>query len=201
LRSIETARRTLRRGGRRGTDPSSPNPVRRGMTNPAPPAARPSRYDGRSDSAGVHREGKPMPHVHAPGLVLRFDPKTLAKQGATYTGKDDEELSPQQYFLCIDANPKDALWVPLFAASSPGRKGILPTAKTGHSRWIRYSSFYDAAQICRIAHKSAHLASVAAFDESSPKVPNRLAVASVPARSEFPPDEAFRPMSANTAFR
>jgi hypothetical protein len=142
-----------------------------------------------------------MPHVHAPGLVLRFDPKTLAAQGATYTGDDDGELSPQQYFVCIESNAKDALWVPLFAASGPGRKGILPTAKSGHSRWMRYSSFYDAAQVCRIGHKAAHKAAEVAFDESSPKQPNRLALVNVPARSEFPADEAFRPMARNTAFR
>ena len=142
-----------------------------------------------------------MPHVHAPGLVLRFDPKTLAAQGATYTGADDVELSPQQYYVCIEANAKDALWVPLFAASSPGRKGILPTAKSGHSRWSRYSSFYDATQVCRITHKAAHKAAEVAFDESSPKAPNRLADASVPQRSEFPPDDAFRPMKGNIAIR
>jgi hypothetical protein len=142
-----------------------------------------------------------MAHVHAPGLVLRFDPKTLSAQGATYTGKDDEELSPQQYFVCIEANAKDALWAPLFAASAPGRKGILPAAKTGHSRWSRYSSFYDAAQVCRIAHKAAHKAAAVAYDESSVKEPNRLAIASVPSRSEFPDDAAFRPMSSNFAIR
>jgi hypothetical protein len=133
--------------------------------------------------------------------VLRFDPKTLAAQGATYTGKDDEELSPQQYYVCIDANPKDALWAPLFAASAPGRKGILPAAKSGHARWIRYSSFYDAAQVCRIAHKAAHRAAEVAYDESSPKAPNRIAVAQVPLRTEFPADADFRPMAANTTFR
>lgn len=142
-----------------------------------------------------------MPHVHAPGLVLRFDPKTLMAQGATYTGKDDGELSPQQYFVCIESTPRDALWVPLFAASGPGRKGILPTAKSGHSRWVRYSSFYDATQVCRVTHKAAHKAAEVAFDESSPKAPNRLADASVPPRAEFPPDDAFRPMKANTAIR
>jgi hypothetical protein len=142
-----------------------------------------------------------MPHVHAPGLVLRFDPKTLAAQGATYTGKHDEELTPQQYYVCIDANPKDGLWVPLFAASGPGRKGILPTAKTGHTRWARYSSFYDSTQVCRIAHKAAHKAADVAYDESSPKAPNRMAPAQVPQRAEFPEDSEFRPMAENFAIR
>lgn len=142
-----------------------------------------------------------MPHVHAPGLVLRLDPKTLMAQGATYTGMDDAELSPQQYFVCIESTPRDALWVPLFAASGPGRKGILPAAKSGHDRWSRYSSFYDPAQVCRVTHKAAQKAAEVAFDESSPKAPNRLAPESVPPRSEFPPDTAFRPMKGNTAIR
>jgi hypothetical protein len=28
-------------------------------------------------------------------------------------------LSAQQYYVCIDANAKDALWVPLFAGPRP----------------------------------------------------------------------------------
>jgi hypothetical protein len=142
-----------------------------------------------------------MPHVHAPGLVLRFDPKTLAAQGATYTGKDDEELSPQQYFVCIDTNAKDALWVPLFAGPGPGRKGIAVAAKSGNTRWTKSSSFYDSSQVCRIAHKAAHRAAELAYDDSTPKAPNRMAPAQLPARSEFPDDPAFRPMSSNFAIR
>ncbi len=142
-----------------------------------------------------------MPHIHAPGLVLRFDPKTLMNYGATYTGSDDDELSPQQYYVCIEANPKDALWVPLFAAAGNGRKGIAATAKTGHSRWVKYSSFYDVAQVCRISHKTAQKAAEVAYDESSPKIPNRLAAAQIPARAEFPDEAAFRSMKGNTAIR
>lgn len=142
-----------------------------------------------------------MAHVHSPGLALRFDPRTLAAQGATYTGSDDEELSPQQYFLCIHADAREALWAPLFASSAPGRIGILPTAKSGGSRWARYSSFYDPAQICRIAHKAATRAAEVAYDESSPKQPNRIDAAQVPPRSVFPADDAFRPMKGNTTFR
>ncbi len=142
-----------------------------------------------------------MAHVHAPGLVLRFDPKTLSTHGATYTGKDDEELSPQQYFLCIESNAKDALWAPLFAAPGPGRKGILPAAKSGHPRWSRYSSFYDVLQICRITHKAAQKAASVAYDESTSKLTNQLVLSKVPPRSEFPDDSAFRPMSSNFAIR
>ena len=142
-----------------------------------------------------------MPHIHAPGLVLRFDPKTLAAQGATYTGKDDVELSAQQYFVCIETNAKDALWVPLFPGPGPGRKGIPTTAKSGHTRWTKSSSFYDSAQVCRIAHKAAHRAAEVAYDESTPKSPSRMLPAQLPPRAEFPDDSAFRPMAGNVAIR
>lgn len=142
-----------------------------------------------------------MPHVHTPGLVLRLDPKTLVQHGATYTGRDDEELTPQQYFVCVDSNAKDALWVPLFAAPGPGRKGIAETAKSGHGRWTKYSSFYDASQVCRFGHKAAQRAAEVAYDESTPKAPNRIAAGHVPQRAEFPDDAAFRPMKGNTEIR
>lgn len=142
-----------------------------------------------------------MPHVHAPGLVLRFDPQTLASDGASFTGTDEVEYSPQQYYVCIDANPKDALWVPLFASPGPGRKGIAAGGKTGGPRWIKYSSFYDANHLCRIAHKAAQTAAKVAYDDSSPKLPNRMALADLPARSEFPDESAFRPMAGNVSIR
>jgi len=142
-----------------------------------------------------------MPHIHAPGLVLRFDPQTLAAQGATYTGKDDEELTPQQYFVCIEANARDALWVPLFAGPGPGRRGIAAAAKSGQSHWTKSSSFYHSTQLCRIAHKTAQRASEVAYDHSTPKSPNRMDLKQVPTRAEFPDDTAFRPMSCNMAIR
>lgn len=142
-----------------------------------------------------------MPHIHAPGLVLRFDPQTLADDGASYTGSDEVEFSAQQFYVCIDANPKDALWVPLFAGPGPGRKGIAATAKTGNPRWIKYTSFYDCGQLCRIGHKAAQTAAKVAYDDSTPKLPNRLAATALPARSEFPADNAFRPMAGNVAIR
>lgn len=141
-----------------------------------------------------------MAHVHAPGLVLRFDPQTLADQGASYAGSSDTELSPQ-YFVCIDANAKDALWLPLFAAPGPGRRGIAPAAKSGNSQWTRNSSFWDPGHLCRIGHKAAHKAAEVARDSSTPKAPNRLALEQLPPRAELPADSAFRPMKGNVAIR
>ncbi len=142
-----------------------------------------------------------MAHVFAPGLVLRLDPKTLAAQGASYTGDDNEELSPQQFFVCIEANAKDALWVPLFAGPGADRIGVATTAKTGNTRWTRSSSFYDPAQLCRIGHKATQNAAKLAYDDSTPKAPNAMAVSALPSRAQFPGDEHFRAMSNNVAIR
>src|SRR5688572_4153430 len=133
-----------------------------------------------------------MAHVHVPGLVLRFDPQTLADQGATFAGSNDTEFSTQ-FFVCLDSNAKDALWIPLFAGPGPGRKGIAAAAKSGDSTWTRNSSFYDAGHLCRIGHKAAHKAAEAGRDRSTAKAPNRLALEHLPPRAEFPDDSAFRP--------
>jgi hypothetical protein len=142
-----------------------------------------------------------MAHVHAPGLVLRFDPETLAEQGAAYAGAEDTELSAQQYYVCLEANAKDALWIPLFAGPGPGRKGIAANAKTGNAHWTRNSSFYHNGHLCRIGHKAAAKAAEAARDHSTAKAPNRLALEHLPPRAEFPEDAAFRPMKGNVAIR
>jgi hypothetical protein len=142
-----------------------------------------------------------MPHVHAPGLVLQFDPQTLIAQACTFTGTQEVELSAQQYYVCIDANPKDALWVPLFAGPGPGRKGIAAAAKTGNGRWTKSSSFYDSALLVRIPHKAAQRAAEKAYDNSTPKAPNTLATAQLPPRAEFPDDSAFGPMAGKVSTR
>ena len=142
-----------------------------------------------------------MPHIHAPGLVLQLDPQMLATHGATYTWGDDPELSAQQYFVCIESDAKEALWLPLFAGPAPGRKGIAAAAKSGDPRWTRSSSFYHPAQVCRISHKGVQRAAEAAYDRSTPKQPNRLAPAQLPKREELPPDDAFRAMAGNLQIR
>jgi hypothetical protein len=140
-----------------------------------------------------------MPHVHAPGLVLRLDPLTLASNGATYTGDNDTPWPRQMYFVCIESGPTDALWLPLFPGPGPGRKGIAASAKTGNTRWTKNSSFYDSTQLCRIGHKAIQQAATVAYDDSTPKAPNRMAVAQLPPRSEFPADSEFHPLSGNAA--
>lgn len=136
-----------------------------------------------------------MAHVHSPGLVLQLDPKTLAAHGAT-SSASDIPLTAHQYFVCIEADAREGLWVPLFAGPGGARIGIAATAKTGYAQWTRHSSFYDPACLCRVGHKGAQRGADAAYDRSSPKSPNRLRVEQLPRRAEFPPDDAFRPMRA-----
>jgi hypothetical protein len=135
----------------------------------------------------------PLPHVHAPGLVLQLDPRTLATHGAQAALPAGTELSAQQYYLCIAADAKEGAWVPLFPGPGPGRKGIAAEAKTGYAQWTRHSSFYEPGCIIRVGHKGAQRAADAAYDRSSPKSPNRLQAATIPARAEFPPDAALKP--------
>jgi hypothetical protein len=129
--------------------------------------------------------------------VLQLDPKTLASHGATMTGDRSIELSAQQYYVCIQADAREALWVPLFPGPGTGRSGIPAEAKSGYVHWTRNSSFYDPGCVCRVGHKGAQRAADAAYDRSSPKSPNRLAPAQVPARALFPPDDKFTAMSAH----
>ena len=142
-----------------------------------------------------------MPHIHAPGLVLQLDPQTLAAHGASYTWGDEPELSAQQYFVCIEADAKEALWLPLFAGPGAGRKGIAAAAKSGDPRWTRSSSFFHPAQVCRLSHKAVQRAAEAAYDRSTPQLPNKLAVAQLPAREELPAADAFHAMKGSLQTR
>jgi hypothetical protein len=143
----------------------------------------------------THPQGTALAHLHAPGLVLQLDPKTLATHGAFAVVPEDTSLSAHQYFVCIATDAKEGLWVPLFAGPGPGRKGIAATAKSGYAQWTRHSSFYDPRCIIRVGHKGAQRAADAAYDRSSPKSPNRMAVEQLPPRTEFPLDEAFRALA------
>lgn len=136
-----------------------------------------------------------MPHVHAPGLALQLDPKTLATHGAHAALPDGTRLSAHQYYVCIAVDAKDGWWVPLFAGPGPGRKGIAAEAKTGYAQWTRHSSFYDPGCVLRVGHKGAQRAADAAYDRSSPKSPNRMLAPGLPARPDFPADAALVPLA------
>ena len=53
-----------------------------------------------------------MPHVHAPGLVLNLDPDELLGNGAQFTCPEDESASTPQFYVCLEADAKQGLWVP-----------------------------------------------------------------------------------------
>lgn len=144
-----------------------------------------------------------MPHVHTPGLVLRLCAQTLMDDGARYTGAGlgDVDYSAFQYYVCIEANARDGLWVPLFAAPSAERIGVAASSKSGHPRWTRYTSFYDRRQLCLLTHKAAQRAAAAGYDESTPKAPNRMAAAALPARAEFPDGLQLVAMAGNLQIR
>lgn len=134
-----------------------------------------------------------MAHTHAPGLVLHMYPEELLKHGAGHTVEPDEAVSAQHYFVCLAADAKEGLWVPLFQAPGLDRKPIPESAKSGNSRWTRGTSYYDIEQLWRIPHKAALRGAAAAYDQSLPKTPNTVLLSALPDRDLFPSDSAFRP--------
>lgn len=126
-----------------------------------------------------------MAHVHAPGLVLRMDPDELIREGATFSCADHEAVHAQHYFVCIEANAKDGLWLPLFSGPRFGSKELPNASRTGDPRWVGTSAHYQPEQIWRASHKAAQRAASAAHDSSSGKLPNRIRAESLPAASGF----------------
>ncbi len=127
-----------------------------------------------------------MAHVHAPGLVLRMDPDELLHYGAQCTCEDDLAVHAQHFFVCIEADAKEGYWVPLFNGPRVGSKEIAGSAKSGGARWLGGASHYVPDQLWRASHKAVQRAASVANDPSSTKVPNTIALASLPKREQFP---------------
>lgn len=126
-----------------------------------------------------------MAHVHAPGLVLRMDPDELVREGALSSCAEDDAVHAQHYFLCIEANPRDGLWVPLFSGPRVGTKELTKAVRSGDPRWLGSAAHYDPAQVWRATHKAVQRAAAAAHDSSSGKLPNQVNIDAVPAVSDF----------------
>lgn len=126
-----------------------------------------------------------MAHVHAPGLVLRMDPDELIREGATCSCAEHEAVHAQHYFVCIEANARDGLWVPLFSGPRVGTKELPKVVRSGDPRWLGSGAHYDPAQAWRATHKAVQRAAAAAHDSSSGKLPNCISSEAVPAVSDF----------------
>jgi|APFre7841882724_1041349.scaffolds.fasta_scaffold48073_3 hypothetical protein len=133
-----------------------------------------------------------MPHVHVPGLVLNLDPDELTGKGAQFTCPEEESASTPQYFVCLEADAKQGLWVPLYSGPATGRKGIPGTVKAGSPQWTRSPSFYSPGELWRASHKAVQHGAVAARDRSTVKQPNTLVLSALPKREEFPPEASFK---------
>lgn len=134
-----------------------------------------------------------MPHMHTPGLVLNLDPDELLSHGAEYTCVEDDSVATPQFFVCLEADAKQGLWVPLYTSPAPGRKGIAGADKSGHPMWTRSPSFYNPGELWRASHKAVQRGAIAGRDRYNSKLPNTVAVAVLPKRAEFPPESSFKP--------
>lgn len=126
-----------------------------------------------------------MAHVHSPGLVLRMDPDELIREGAVCSRDEHEAVHAQHYFLCIEATPRDGLWVPLFGGPRVGTKELPKSVRSGDPRWLGSAAHYGHEEVWRASHKAAQRAAAAAHDSSSGKLPNRVKPEGVPPASEF----------------
>lgn len=115
-----------------------------------------------------------------------MDPDELRYYGAQCSCATEAAVHAQHFFVCIEADAKEALWVPLFNGPRVGSREIPATAKSGHPRWAGSASHYDPAEIWRAPHKVAQRAANVAHDQTMAKSPNRVAEADVPDRDEFP---------------
>ncbi len=136
-----------------------------------------------------------MPHLHAPGLVLNLDPDELLSHGAQFTCAEDDSVPTPQFFVCLEADARQGLWAPLYTSPAPGRKGIPGSVKSGHPMWTRSPSFYHPGELWRASHKAVQRGAIAARDRYDSKLPNTVALAVLPKRTEFPPDDSFKPNS------
>ena len=134
-----------------------------------------------------------MAHVYGPGLVLHMYPEELLRFGAAHTVEPDDAVAAQHYFVCLSADAKEGLWTPLYLTRGHDRLAIPEEAKSGNPRWTRGVSYYSPDELWRLPHKATQRGASAAGDQSEPKAPNRVDLASLPSRAQFPADSAFRP--------
>lgn len=127
-----------------------------------------------------------MALVHAPGLVLRLDPDELRHYGARCSRDAGRAVHAQHYFVCIEADAKEGIWVPLFNGPQVGSREIPGSAKTGQARWLSGASHYVTEEAWQASHKAVQRAAAVAHDNSSTKQPNRVAPAGLPRRDDFP---------------
>jgi hypothetical protein len=134
-----------------------------------------------------------MPHKHEPGLNLHLDPKTLLANGAAYTCDENLAVEDMHFFVCIEADHKEGVWVPLYSGPGIGRIEIVASTKSGHPKVTAGSSYCHSSQVWRASHKAVQLAARTGKDQSTAKEPNTVLTDHVPKRGESPSDYSLKP--------
>lgn len=128
-----------------------------------------------------------MALVYEAGLVLNLYPTDLLRFGATHTANHDEAVTAEHFFLCLSADAREGLWIPLHVTRGLDRTPISESGKTGQARWTRGPSYYSPGDLWRIPHKAIQRTLALTGDKSSTTSSNRVIAQWIPARSEFPP--------------
>ncbi|MFX1678043.1 hypothetical protein PV762_02320, partial [Mitsuaria sp. CC2] len=73
-------------------------------------------------------------------------PKTLLGLGAKPTGPADRWVTGHHFFICIEADAKRCLMLPLYSHDGPGRSQISMDGRSGHEKWTLGAHYYHPVQ-------------------------------------------------------
>jgi hypothetical protein len=86
----------------------------------------------------------------SPGLVLFLLPSYLEHVGAYCNVYWPDAMKGEHYFICLDNDPEDSLWVPASSKPRFDRHVLEPVDKDGDSCWSGKTSYCRAGEIWTI---------------------------------------------------
>lgn len=101
-----------------------------------------------------------------PGLVLFLHPGMLRERGARSPGAWWEVMLDPHYFVCLDVEDSDGIWIPASTKEGPGRFVLEPRDKRGPTAWTRGRSWCLVDQLWTAPH--AAILEAAFLDDSRP---------------------------------
>lgn len=85
-----------------------------------------------------------------PGLVLFLSPSYLEHVGADCNAHWSDAVKGEHYFICLDNEPNDSLWVPASSKPRFDKHVLVPIDKDGHSCWKDKTSYCSVDEIWTI---------------------------------------------------
>jgi hypothetical protein len=112
------------------------------------------------------------PNEIRPGIALHLSPTDLRQYAGTSNLHPEEEVFGAHFFICIDWEYGDSLWIPASTKQAVGRCPILPHEKRGYRSWQAKNSYCNVREIWTLPNASAPEWSVC--DHSTPGLRNEV---------------------------